>query len=121
MYMRAAEMVLIEAEAYAHMNQEAKAAEVLKVLMSKRQPDWNKTTVTVEDVYLQRRIELWGEGFSYYDLKRLNKGIDRAYTGNNHLDGYKLVVPARDVRWTYQIPLKEIQENDLINEEDQND
>lgn len=121
MYMRAAEMVLIEAEAYAHMNQGSKAAEVLKVLMSKRQPDWNQTTVTVDDVYLQRRIELWGEGFSFYDLKRLNKGIDRAYEGNNHLDGYKLVVPARDIRWTYQIPLKEIQENDLINEDDQND
>ena len=68
MYMRAAEMVLIEAEAYAHLNQGSKAAEVLKVLMNKRQPSWNKATVTVEDVYLQRRIELWGEGFSFYDL-----------------------------------------------------
>lgn len=121
MYMRAAEMVLIEAEAYAHLNQGNKAAEVLKVLMNKRQPDWNQTSVTVDDVYLQRRIELWGEGFAFYDLKRLNKGIDRAYEGNNHLDGYKLVVPARDVRWTYQIPLKEIQENDLISDDDQND
>ena len=41
MYMRAAEMVLIEAEAYAHLNQGSKAAEVLKVLMNKRQPSWN--------------------------------------------------------------------------------
>lgn len=120
MYMRAAEMVLIEAEAYAHLNQGAKAAEVLKVLMEKRQPDWNEASVTVEDVYLQRRIELWGEGFSFYDLKRLNKGIDRTYAGNNHLDGYKIKVPAGDTRWIYQLPLKEIQENDLINEEDQN-
>ena len=29
-----------------------------------------------------------------------------------------LAVPARDTRWIYQIPLREIQENDLINEED---
>ena len=105
MYMRAAEMVLIEAEAYAHLNQGSKAAEVLKVLMNKRQPSWNKATVTVEDVYLQRRIELWGEGFSFYDLKRLNKDIK---------------VDAHDVRWIYQIPLSEIQENKLINAEDQN-
>ena len=120
MYMRAAEMVLIEAEAYAHMNNGAKAAEVLKVLMDARQPGWNKASVSVDDVYLQRRIELWGEGFAYYDLKRLNKGIDRTYEGNNYMPSYNIKVPARDTRWIYQIPLSEIQENDLINEEDQN-
>lgn len=119
-YMRAAEMVLIEAEAYAHLGQNEKAASVLKELMAKRQPSWNKTSVTVEDVYLQRRIELWGEGFSFYDLKRLNKGIERNYSGSNHLTGYQLVVPAQDVRWTYQIPLRELQENDQITEDDQN-
>ena len=118
--MRAAEMVLIEAEAYAHLQQNSKAAEVLKELMSARQPDWNMLSVTVEDVLLQRRIELWGEGFSYFDLKRLNKGIDRKYEGSNHLTGYDLVVPAQDVRWTYQIPRNEIQENDMISEDDQN-
>ena len=120
MYMRAAEMVLIEAEAYAHMDNGTKAAEVLKVLMEARQPDWNETTVTVDDIHLQRRIELWGEGFAYYDLKRLNKGIDRTYEGNNYMPGYNIKVPARDTRWYYQIPLSEIQENDMINEEDQN-
>ena len=120
MYMRAAEMVLIEAEAYAHMGDGAKAAQTLKVLMDARQPGWDKMSVTVDDIHLQRRIELWGEGFAYYDLKRLNKGIDRTYEGNNHLAGYDIAVPARDLRWYYQIPLTEIQENDLINEEDQN-
>ena len=120
MYMRAAEMVLIEAEAYAHMDNGAKAAEVLKVLMDARQPGWNKASVTVDEIHLQRRIELWGEGFAYYDLKRLNKGIDRTYEGNNYMPGYDIAVPARDTRWIYQIPLAEIQENDLINEEDQN-
>lgn len=120
MYMRAAEMVLIEAEAYAHLGQNGKAAEVLKVLMANRQPDWNESSVTVEDVYLQRRIELWGEGFTYFDLKRLNKGIDRNYEGSNHYTGYKLTVPAHDVRWTFQLPLREIQENFNISEEDQN-
>ena len=120
MYMRAAEMILIEAEAYAHLGDGAKAAQVLKELMAERQPDWNESSVTVDDIHLQRRIELWGEGFAYYDLKRLNKGIDRTYEGNNHLAGYDLAVPARDTRWYYQIPLSEIQENDLIEPEDQN-
>ena len=118
--MRASEMVLIEAEAYAQQGHEAKAAEVLKVLMTNRQPGWNKPTVNVEEVYLQRRIELWGEGFTYFDLKRLNKGIDRNYEGNNYPAGYKLTVPAHSVLWTYQIPLTEIQENFNISEDDQN-
>ena len=118
MYMRAAEMVLIEAEAYAHQGQGAKAATVLKELMVNRDPQWNLSNVSVEDVYLQRRIELWGEGFTYFDLKRLNKGIDRSYEGNNH--NYKLKFPAHDVVWTFQIPLSEIQENTHISEEDQN-
>ena len=120
MYMRAAEMVLIEAEAYAHMGDGIKAAEVLQELMDVRQPDWKKSNVSVDDIHLQRRIELWGEGFAYYDLKRLNKGIDRTYEGNNHLAGYDIAVPARDTRWYYQIPLTEIQENDLIEDKDQN-
>lgn len=121
LYMRAAEMVLIEAEAYAHLSDGAKAATTLKELMSKRDAAWNKSTVTVDDVYLQRRLELWGEGFSFFDLKRLNKGVDRSYEGNNHLAGYAFAVPAHDKRWRYQIPQKEIQENKLINEEDQNE
>lgn len=117
MYMRAAEMYLIEAEAYAHLG-DSKAAEVLKEFMVTRQPDWDKSLVTVEDVYLQRRIELWGEGFTFFDLKRLNKGIDRSYEGSNH--NYKLVVPAHDLRWTFQLPRIEIQENSHITAEDQN-
>jgi hypothetical protein len=119
-YMRAAEMVLIEAEALARQGKNAEAATVLKELMSNRQPSWNKTSVTVEDVLLQRRIELWGEGFSYFDLKRNNKGIDRNYEGSNHLAGHLYTIPAFDVRWTYQIPQSEMQENSHIQDSEQN-
>ena len=113
-------MVLIEAEALVRQGKGGEAANVMKELMSKRQPGWNLTNVTLDYILLQRRIELWGEGFAFFDLKRNNLGVDRTYQGNNHLAGYQLVVPAQDVRWTYQIPLAEIQENDLISEEDQN-
>jgi len=119
-YMRAAEMVLIEAEALARQGQNTQAATVLKELMSKRQPSWNETSVTVNDVLLQRRIELWGEGFSYFDLKRNNKGIDRNYTGSNHMAGKQHQIPALDVRWTYQIPQAEMQENTHIQDSEQN-
>jgi hypothetical protein len=119
-YMRAAEMVLIEAEAYARQGNGAQAATVLKELMANRQPSWNQSSVTVEDILLQRRIELWGEGFAYFDLKRNNLGIDRNYEGSNHLAGHLLTIPAFDVRWTYQIPQSEMQENMHIQDSEQN-
>ena len=119
-YMRAAEMVLIEAEAYARQGNGAQAATVLKELMANRQPSWNQSSVTVEDILLQRRIELWGEGFAYFDLKRNNLGIDRNYEGSNHLAGYLHTIPAFDVRWTYQIPQSEMQENMHIQDSEQN-
>ena len=119
-YMRAAEMVLIEAEALARQGQNTQAASVMAELMKFRQPSWSATSVSVDDVLLQRRIELWGEGFAYFDLKRNNKGIDRNYEGSNHLAGYLHTIPAFDVRWTYQIPRGEMQENSHIQDSEQN-
>ncbi len=121
LWMRGAEMVLIEAEALARQQQFADAAVVLKELMAQRDPSWDKSMVTVEDVYLQRRLELIGEGFAYFDLKRMRKGVDRSYEGNNHLAGYAITVSADDPVWTYQIPQTEIQENIYITDDDQND
>lgn len=118
-YMRASEMILIEAEALAQQGKTGDAALVLAKLMENRDPSWNKTDADVEDVYLQRRIELWGEGFGYFDLKRSNKGVVRSYAGSNHFT--PINVPAGDVNWVYQIPLTEMQENKAIDSGEQND
>ena len=80
-YMRAAEMVLIEAEALARQGKNTEAATALKKLMAKRDPSWNMPSVSAEDVVLQRRIELWGEGFSNNDCRRLNKPVVRFHKG----------------------------------------
>jgi hypothetical protein len=121
LYMRAGEMLLIEAEALAQKGAKETAATVLKELLSQRNPAWNKTTVTIDDIWLQRRIELWGEGFAMFDLKRLHKGIDRNYTGSNHYSSAKFAVPAGDKRWIYRIPQTEIRENPDITEADNNE
>ncbi len=121
MYMRAPEMYLIEAEAQAHLGHGDLAAQALAPLMKVRDKGWHASSMTVEDVYQQRRIELWGEGFSFFDLKRLNKGIDRNYAGNNHLPGYQLTIPALAKTWIYQIPNREMQENTALTDEDQNE
>ena len=42
-----------------------------------------------DNVWWQRRVELFGESaLATFDIKRLNKGITRSYTGTNHIDGY---------------------------------
>lgn len=121
MYMRAAEMVLIEAEALAHLSKNAEAATALKKLIINRDPSWNQSSVTVDEIWMQRRIELWGEGFSFFDIKRLNKGIDRTYVGTNHRVDAQLKVEAGDPIWIYPIPQTEILENPEISEEDNNE
>ena len=39
----------------------------------------------VEEVLLQKRIEFWGEGIIFYDYKRMNRSITRAYEGSQHI------------------------------------
>lgn len=118
-YMRAAEMYLIEAEAYARQGDTGTATQVLGELMASRNPAWSGTA-TVDEILLQRRIELWGEGVSYFDLRRNGLGIDRTYTGTNHPQWGRLKVDAHNDLWNFQIPQSEIDNNDFIGEEDQN-
>jgi len=120
LYMRASEMYLIEAEALAQQGKTAEAYNVLKILMDKRDPNWskNRTTATVEDVFLQKRLELWGEGRIFYDYLRLKKGVDRTYSGSNHM--VKVKLDAGAWKFIYQIPQTEIDNNQELTDSDQN-
>lgn len=72
-YMRSAEMALIEAEAMASQNKVAAAKILLEDLITTRQPDYVAPSTQVElqkEILLQRRIELWGEGFRFSDIQR---------------------------------------------------
>lgn len=121
--MRVAEMYLIEAEALAHLHQDGAAADVLYTLAVNRDKQYVKSTNTgdalLEEILTQRRIELWGEGFRYYDLKRLNLPLDR--TGTNHdpvlTNGLMRVEPG-DIRWEFLIPQDEINANGNIRQND---
>ena len=85
--MRVEEMYLIEAEAAAHTDG-AKGATLLNTFMKTyRDANYNCTLSNsdevVQEVVLQKRIELWGEGRSFFDIKRLNMSVTRAYEGTN--------------------------------------
>lgn len=121
-YMRVAEMYLIEAEAKARLGL-ADANTVLFTLVSARNPSYvlsmKAGPALVDEILFQRRIELWGEGFRFYDLKRTNSPLDR--TGANHdstITGGVLSVPATDKRWQWLIPRAEINANPLVIQND---
>lgn len=97
--MRVEEMKLIEIEAVGRQN-EAKGIEMLTAFAKKRDPQYQygthneaygntETSAFVNEVWWQRRVEFWGEGFATFDIKRLKKGIIRSYANTNHFDGYQ--------------------------------
>lgn len=97
--MRVEEMKLIEAEA-AGMQDEARGKALLEAFAKTRDPQYvygkhneaygnSKTSAFENEIWWQRRVELWGEGFSTFDIKRLNKGIIRNYAGTNHQEDYR--------------------------------
>lgn len=85
--MRVEEMYFIEAEAKAQ-TAPAEGVQLLNTFMKNyRYKAYNCTATAPEDIideiFKQKRIEFWGEGIIIFDYKRLNKGVDRAYTGSN--------------------------------------
>ncbi|MHA8051218.1 RagB/SusD family nutrient uptake outer membrane protein [Aquirufa sp. ROCK-SH2] len=117
-YMRAAEMYLIEAEAKARLNDDAGAATVLFDLIKTRDAAYVKSTNTgqalIDEILVHRRIELWGEGHRFLDLKRLNAPLNR--NGANHIASVALLfdVAPGDVRWEFLIPRREINANPAV-------
>lgn len=114
-YMRASEMYLIEAEAKARLGKEADAAKVLFDLVTKRDAAYKLSTNTgtklTDEIMFNRRIELWGEGFRFLDLKRLNQPLNR--NGANHIASIAVLydMPAGDKQWEFLIPRRELDAN----------
>lgn len=120
-YMRLSEAYLLKAEAEARGGNAAAAQQTLFNLVSVRDSGYTKSTNTgdalLQEIFLQSRIELWGEGHEFYTNKRFNVGVDRT-SSTNHMD--KSVKPAGK-NFTYQIPLSiEINSNPYITAADQN-
>ena len=127
-YMRSAEMYLIEAEAKAMMNDISGAQDVLGTFAITRDSAFNKTAFTTQAALLnqikfQRRVELWGEGFSYHDKIRWDEGIDQTNSGASLVlygDAFIQAKPSVNDAWIFKIPQQEIDSNPLITEADQN-
>jgi hypothetical protein len=121
-YMRAAEMFLIEAEALARNNDETGSKTVFTTFMKTRVPTYTTSTKSgaayLTEIMNSRRVELWGEGFRFFDLKRLNQALDRTGSNHNSALAVSMTMAAGDNAWQWLIPQSEINANPLVKQND---
>lgn len=77
--LRLSELYLIAAEAAVKLNNNEKAIKYLDAIVNRANPEKTVkgTTVTLDDVLLERRKELFGEGHRMFDAIRNHKRIER--------------------------------------------
>lgn len=123
-FMRAAEMVLAEAEAAYWNNDVTTAQNCLNEINGVRIPGY-KCTLTGEDLWKEvvktRRIELWGEGHNWTDFKRWKLPINRRpwvkddVTSGNWTDECAGAVPVEEnYGWRLKVPAGEFEFNSAI-------
>lgn len=121
-HIRSSEMILVEAEARAMMGQYAAARDLLVFLNTStgRNPYYTVTysgQQLLEEIWLYRDIELWGEGFNWFDLKRTGRPLIRTAkaAGGSFLPPLDLSVqPNEENNWTWVTPDRETDFNRAI-------
>lgn len=125
-YLRIEEMYLLQMEAAAFMGNIDKAKELLKAFVSTRNTDTSfiDALATLDDVkneiYHQWRIEMWGEGKSYFAMKRFKATVT--------VPSNCYVTPLRGIELRYDdpvinfvIPQNEEDNNPLYDRQQSND
>ncbi|MDE6267762.1 MAG: RagB/SusD family nutrient uptake outer membrane protein [Muribaculaceae bacterium] len=115
--MRVEEMAFIEMEATLFADGFGAGKQVLETWMTNYRMEPGTTyrsQMTDEDELLDeiidmKRVELWLEGTSYFDFRRLRKAVIKAYPGTNHPKVYQYnSLPNAVAPWsTYFIPVSE--------------
>ncbi|MDR1552479.1 MAG: RagB/SusD family nutrient uptake outer membrane protein [Prevotellaceae bacterium] len=132
-YLRMEQMILVEAEALCRQGKDSEARAALMKLMSKRDTSYsvnktgtalgtlttNETGSLLEEIIIQRRIELWGEHGRIYDIKRLKQGFIRTETMGHPteaitaLNNLKVDNP-ETYDWVLTIPQYEFDNNKIL-------
>lgn len=131
--MRTSEIYLIKAEAAYRLGNEPEARSILQKLQEKRMKEGSEApevTATGDDlleaIWMERRKELWGEGFALTDIIRNQQSIERKeFNGMVMVDGEEIEGTGHDVLqfndgtafcanskyYLYRIPLDEELQN----------
>lgn len=118
--MRVEEMILIQAEGYAMSGNESKAKQVLESFVKTyRDPEYSipSTRSLQNEIWFQRRVELWGEGFAVSDARRLKKPIVRFHgtpASTNFADAFAFNIAYDDPYMNMRFPQSEKDNNPAI-------
>ena len=128
-FLRSDEVILSLAEANFRLGDESAAREALVKLNSMRQANYVCNAYgddLMAEIRRSRKIELWGEGHSWFDMKRWNLPIRRSHwvggdagSGNwpasfgtellpEQYNGWRYLVPASEVKYNPNVDLKSL-------------
>lgn len=116
-FMRVEEMILIQAEGLVKSGQTDAGRQMLETFVQTyRDPSYSASTGgrSIEDeIWFQRRVELWGEGFSNSDTRRLNKPLVRFHGGveSNVPAAFRFNMSANDPWWLMRFTSSELNTN----------
>lgn len=118
--MRLEEMYFIKFEAMAQTGDVTGAKDAYLKFMNdhrmRTKKDGSKYTYTckattkeevIDEIVLSKRIELWGEGQTFFDIKRLNMSVTRFYTDTNWSDNSQFNTIGRPAWTDFPIVLTE--------------
>jgi hypothetical protein len=119
---RASEMYLIQAECEAELGNYSDAQQALFTIQKRANPSAQKSNsvgqALIDEILLERRKELFGEGFRWNDIKRRQLPFQRSA---DHWVTFDFSSSDNDYfRLTYPIPQSEIDANNMLDESDQN-
>jgi hypothetical protein len=123
-HFRSAEMYLIEAEAKYRQSKPVSEVQNLLIELNKtsgRDAGYTNEKTGIDlfnEIKLYRAVELWGEGFDWFDMKRWNDTIVRkAYAnGGNFITSLAVTITPDNAdknKWTWKIPQRETDFNTL--------
>ena len=115
-FMRVEEMIFIQAEATAKAGDEAAGRAILdNFVKTYRDPAYSSAASGrsfSDEVWFQRRVELWGEGFANNDTRRLNKPLVRFHdSSSNFPEAFRFNMPADDGWWLLRFTNSELNTN----------
>lgn len=116
-YMRVEEMILIQAEGLVKSGAPEEGRRILEgFVRTYRDPGYSADAggrSLVDEIWFQRRIELWGEGFSNNDTRRLNKPLVRFHGGqaSNVPEAFRFNMTSDDGWWLMRFTSSEMNTN----------
>ena len=119
-FMRVEEMYLIKAEGLAKGGNESEGKQVLTdFVKTYRDPAYDISSLTgkalADEIWKQRRIELWGEGFGMPDIMRLKKPVVRFHSDSDpYPDKFRFNVAYGDKYMLLRFPEQETNNNSAI-------